>query len=400
MPSRFRTTANWLSATLVICIALTATAWSRDFCKVCHSEVEVQFRDSAHYLEDLTCATCHGGDPTAQKEALAHGGDFRAGPTRAEVPEFCASCHSDPSQMHAYGLPVDQYALYQTSTHGRKLALGDTTAAVCTDCHGTHRILPRTAPDNPTNRRNISTTCGRCHADGTLMEEAELTADVVEHYEASVHAEALRQRGDPQVPDCSRCHGSHGAAPPGTGDINKVCGQCHGHTRDAFRQSPHWRTMAAEGWGDCAACHDNHRVERPTSQMWISTCKPCHDSGSEAARTGEKILAILTQAEEEIAKGHQAIDRARAVPLDVTDYEARLNTASAYLVETRPLSHSLNIANIEDSARKARSVAQEVQATVHKQLDVLEGRNLIVVFVWIYILITIVAIQYYKHSTR
>ena len=205
-----------------------------------------------------------------------------------------------------------------------------------------------------------------------------------------------------QVPPrtCSRCHGSHGAAPPGTGDINKICGQCHGHTRDAFRQSPHWRTMAAEGWGDCTACHDNHRVERPTSQMWISTCKPCHDSDSEAVRTGEKILVVLTQAEEAIEKGHQAIDRARAVPLEVIDYEARLNTASAYLVETRPLGHSLNVANIEEGARKARSVAQEVQAAVHEQLDVLEGRNLIVVFVWIYILITIVAIQYYKHSTR
>ena len=82
-----------------------------------------------------------------------------------------------------------------------------------------------------------------------------LPADVVEEYESSVHAEALHQRGDPQAPDCSRCHGNHGAAPPGTGDVSKVCGQCHRHTRDAFRLGPHRAVVAAGGQRECAACH-------------------------------------------------------------------------------------------------------------------------------------------------
>ena len=385
---------------LLLLPARSHTAGSQIFCTVCHSEVDVLFRDSAHFAEDLTCTSCHGGNASATEIESAHGEGFRGPPTRAEIPGFCAGCHAEPEQMRPYGIPTDQYALYLTSRHGRGFAEGNTQVAICTDCHGSHRILASSAPENPTGRLNISATCGQCHADQEMMAPYGIAADVVGEYEGSVHAEALRRRGDPQAPDCSRCHGSHGAAPPGAGDVNKVCGQCHRHTRDAFRHSPHLAAAAATGQGDCAACHGSHRILSPDSQMWASSCTPCHDASSEAARTGDSILALFTQAEEEVEHARHALVQASEIPLDVSDYEMRLNTAATHLVEARPLSHSLDLASIEELTRKARSIAQEVQAEVHEKVLVFESRDLVAIFVWLYILITIVAIQYYKRAGR
>lgn len=399
-PCLYRQFTERLVAGFLLLLVLPSGAVPQNFCRICHSEVEVEFRESVHYREDLTCATCHRGDPSTYEMERAHGADFRAVPSRDQIPAFCAECHAASEKMRPYGIPIDQYALYLTSEHGRKLMEGNAQVAICTDCHGTHRILPRSAPDNPVNRLNISATCGRCHADAELMSSSGLSADIVDQYEESVHARALRRQGDPHAPDCSRCHGSHGAAPPGTGDVSKVCGQCHSHTRDAFRLSPHQGAMSTNGYGDCATCHDNHRVLVPGPELWRSTCLLCHETSSEAARTGEKILALFTQAKEEIEKAHQVVARASEIPLDVADYEARLNAAATYLVEAAPMSHSLDIASIEEITRKSRSISQEVQAEVHEKILVFEGRKFIVIFVWLYILITIVAIQYYKRSLR
>jgi hypothetical protein len=48
--------------------------------------------------------------------------------------------------MSAYNLPVDQYAVYQTSQHGMAVAGGDSSAAVCIDCHGSHVIYAAADP--------------------------------------------------------------------------------------------------------------------------------------------------------------------------------------------------------------------------------------------------------------
>lgn len=387
-----------LLAVLVFLRSEASWAAPANACKVCHSQVEVEFRESAH-REELSCVSCHGGDPATTEVGQAHGKGFRGKLSRAQVPAFCAECHADAGRMRPYGLSTDQYALYQTSEHGRKFAQGDTRVAICTDCHGSHRILPKSDPHSPVNPQNIASTCGHCHADAARMAPYGLPADVVEQYQASVHALARRQGGAAQAPACADCHGSHGAAPPGLGDVSKVCMHCHRQTREFFRLSPH-RNMAASGEGECAACHGNHRILLPERKMWTATCAACHEPASEAARTGEKILALFTQADEEVERARQAIARARQIPLDVSDYEARLNTATTYLVEAEPLSHSLDVEAVEETTRKSRSVAQELQAEIHQEIRVFEGHDLIVVFIWLYILITILVLQYYKRSAR
>ena len=70
---------------------------------------------------------------------------------RASIDALCANCHADAQKTY-----LDSY-------HGKAFFLGDLETAVCTDCHGGHRIL---APDNPessVNEAHLITTCGKCH---------------------------------------------------------------------------------------------------------------------------------------------------------------------------------------------------------------------------------------------
>jgi hypothetical protein len=297
--------------------------------------------------------------------------------------------------MKPYGIPIDQHAIYLTSVHGRKLLEGDSRVAVCTDCHGTHRVLSRSDPRSPVYRQNIPQTCGRCHEDAQVMKHYDLSANAVSEYRQGVHGQALLEMHDPKAPECTRCHGTHGAGPPGLGNVAKVCGQCHTKTLEWFRLSPHKEVMAAGGKAECASCHGNHRVERAGHQMWGSSCTACHDADSPAVERAGKIQALFTQAEAELEKAKDAIDDARRIPLDVGDYEARLGDSLTYLVEARPLSHNLSVEDVEDLTRRSRSISLEVQSDIHEKLGVFRGRIIVLIMVWFYILITVgVVIRY------
>jgi hypothetical protein len=175
---------------------------------------------------------------------------------------------------------------------------------------------------------------------------------------------------------------------------------CHRQTREFFHQSPHFKTLAAAGYGECAACHGEHRILKPGPQLWASSCAACHESGSRAAAVGAQILALFAQAQADIDQAGATIEQARQVPLAVEDYEQRLAIATTYLMEAGPLSHTLDVAAIEELTRKSRSVAQELQAEIHEKMEVFAGRRLVVGAVWLYLLITILALQYFKRGSR
>jgi predicted CXXCH cytochrome family protein len=367
-----------------------------NFCTVCHSDMQVQLQQSVHAREGIKCGDCHGGDPRAQTVAGAHVGSFRGRFDRKQSIELCSSCHSDQAKMKPYGIPTDQYVLYLTSVHGKRLIQGDGRVAVCSDCHGTHNVLAASDPKSPVYRENIPQTCGRCHEDGQLMKVYNLPANVVSEYRAGVHGKALLERHNRQAPDCTRCHGTHGAAPPGVGDVARVCGQCHTRTLESFRQSPHQTVMATSGTGECTSCHSNHRVEPASHQMWSSSCSSCHKSESPAADRGNKIQALFTQAEAEVEKAKLSIEEARRIPLQVDDYEASLSDARTYLVEARPLSHDLSVDDVEDLTRRSRSIALAVQSEIHQKVNVFGGRIIVLIFVWFYILVSVAVVLRYR----
>ena len=126
--------------------------------------------------------------------------------------------------------------------------------------------------------------------------------------------------------------------------------------------------------------------------MWSSSCSKCHDGGSTAAEQGKKIQELFLQAEDELEKAKLSIEEAKRVPLEVSDYEARLSDALTYLVEARPLSHNVSTEDVEGMTRRSRSIALEVQSDISDKMNVFRGRFIVLSFVWFYIIISIAAI--------
>src|SRR5579872_788117 len=110
-------------------------------CLECHSVLdpplqvtEAKFAQDIHAQKGLTCASCHGGDPTkADDSAMSKAAGFKGRIERAAVPKLCGSCHSNPGFIRQYNpsLRTDQLSQYQTSVHGKRLAAGDSKVAVC-----------------------------------------------------------------------------------------------------------------------------------------------------------------------------------------------------------------------------------------------------------------------------
>jgi len=358
-------------------------------CGTCHPDVRVQFERSVHAGEGASCADCHGGNPGTLEVAAAHGGRFNGRPPRRDIPLLCASCHADVARMRPYNLPTDQYALYQTSRHGQRLAAGDTRVAVCTDCHGVHEIRSPGDPASRVARRNIPQTCGRCHGDRGLMERYGKKGDPYADYLQSVHAVALLEGGNPRAAECSSCHGVHGAAPPGVGDVHRVCGHCHEPARRHFVAGPHRAALSAAGLPECAACHGNHAIVRFGDQPLERVCATCHAADGPETDLGGKMQALYTGAREEISRASGLVTQAAQVPLDVEDYEARLEEAKTYLMEALPATHSLSLDEVERFTVRARSIGEEVAAEIHEKFSNLRMRRLGLAVFWFYVLLTV-----------
>jgi predicted CXXCH cytochrome family protein len=119
-------------------------------CSDCHASEFKMYDQSFHgnlvmnegSTQAPACGDCHGShgiiDPASQE-------------FRATIPDVCGRCHGEKS------------ATYLDTYHGKSVALGDMSRAVCTDCHGYHKILPKSDPNSSVNARNIVATCGKCH---------------------------------------------------------------------------------------------------------------------------------------------------------------------------------------------------------------------------------------------
>lgn len=384
-------TAAWL---LLLVAAMSQPAGA---CGLCHPDVRVQFAPSVHAHEGIACQDCHGGDPAATTTEAAHRGNFRNLPERRDIPALCATCHSDIPRMRPYNLPADQFALYQTSGHGVRLAQGDERVAVCTDCHGTHEIRARADPQSSVFPANIPATCGRCHGGGDSPDGAIAGATPYTDYVAGVHGRAFLEDKNGSAPQCASCHGAHGAAPPGVGDVDKVCGQCHAPARAYFLDSPHAVALETTGTPECASCHDHHRVLNVGISAFDATCGNCHEPGSSQLEVATTMETLFTGAVEEIETARQMVDRAAAIPLYVEDYLARLEEARTALMQSYPVMHALQVARVEELTHRARSIAGEVRSEVNGKLMGRRWRRVGLLLFWFYLLLTVTVLVRYRN---
>ena len=394
-------------------------AEAADTCVECHRETNASPVSPAHVVDHdvhaqrgLSCADCHGGDPTSTDPTVAMdpAKGFVGRPARADIPRFCARCHADPTYMRRYNpnLPTDQYLKYLTSQHGKRNSVGDPDVAVCTSCHGAHGIRSRQDPLSPVYATNIPGTCAECHSDASIMDRHGLPVTQHWEYSQSVHGQALLFRGDRAAPHCASCHGSHEASRPGTIAIGNVCAQCHSLTRDLFAKSPHKAAHEALGLPECEVCHGNHLIRRPTDAMLgtgpEALCVSCHEPGSTGYVTAQAMREHLERVKAQLASAEAVVTKAERLGMDVSEAAFELNEATAKLTQARTYVHSFSATAMQPLAEAGLEHARHAQAQGDQAIEAFAFRRhgLWVTLVIIGLLVAglLLAIKEFDRSSR
>ncbi|HUP46387.1 MAG TPA: cytochrome b/b6 domain-containing protein [Thermoanaerobaculia bacterium] len=286
-------------------------------CSSCHPDAVEAFQKSWHAKalaggnqKSATCLSCHGGDA----HAIIPSSDPASPTSHGNVPQTCGACHGQKFVMEASGFSTQPAFAYQQSVHGRAIAAGNQKAAVCTDCHNSHEVLPANSPDSPIFKFNIPATCGTCHDDVTQV------------FMASVHGKAVT-RGNSRSPVCTDCHGIHNIKPhidpsssvAAQNVARTTCGQCHGNVRmtsefpftigrvRSYLDSYHGlaRRLGSTEAANCASCHGVHNIlpqSDPQSMIHpanlTQTCGTCHPRATARFTEGRIHLGELPLGEE------------------------------------------------------------------------------------------------------
>jgi cytochrome b subunit of formate dehydrogenase len=262
-------------------------------CVTCHASAAAAYGHSMHAkstqdgLVRAGCQDCHGN----AHEVLA-GGHPDSPVNRAHIPATCGRCHGQKFLMESNGVSTQPFVSYQESVHGRAVQNGSMKAAVCTDCHSSHAILPPNDPQSPIYKFSVPATCGQCHT------------DIQNTFNASIHGQAIA-RGNLLSPVCTDCHGIHSIkshkdpnSPVAAQNLSRdTCARCHegvrlssefgvpGNRVSTYLGSYHG--LAAKGGSvvaaNCSSCHGVHNIlPSSDSRSTINhsnldaTCGQCH----------------------------------------------------------------------------------------------------------------------------
>jgi hypothetical protein len=380
-----KTTVRCIPVVCLFLLFCVSVATGDNTCLDCHSALDSPLQVSAeefsaniHAQKGLTCASCHGGDPTSADRAMSPKAGFRGHIERKQIPQLCGSCHSDSAYMRQYNpsLRTDQLAQYQTSVHGKKLASGDTHVAVCTDCHSVHNIRSASDAHSTVNPLNIAATCSHCHADQNYMKPYGLKTTQFSEYKQSVHYQAMVDRGDLSAPTCTTCHGNHGAAPPGISTVQNVCSTCHVFQAQLFEDSPHQQAFASAGLPGCVTCHSNHAIHRPDDEMVSSgaksLCADCHTDGDAGLSAAKQINGHLLDLQSRIERSKQILDRAAQSGMEVGQPQLDLIQAEDALTKARVAVHNFRPEKVATEAAAGQIVTDK---TYQAGLAALGERN-------------------------
>ena len=263
-------------------------------CVECHADAQTAYSHSTHAnaakngkTPVANCEDCHGG----VHEILASD-DAKSPVNHANIPATCGRCHGQKFLMESNGASVQAFISYQESVHGRAVEKGSTKAAVCTDCHGSHEILPANDAKSPIYKFNVPNTCGKCHS------------EIEQTFNSSIHGQAIA-RGNGLSPVCTDCHGIHSIkahadpnSPVSEQNLSRdTCARCHegvrlssefgvpGNRVSSYMDSYHG--LASEGGSvvaaNCSSCHGVHNI-LPSSDPHSTinranldaTCGKCH----------------------------------------------------------------------------------------------------------------------------
>lgn len=368
-----------------------------------HVDITTQWQRSIHAERDISCADCHGGDPSATTvdESMSPDAGYIGAPAKADIPALCASCHADVSVMRQYDLPTDQYAKYKESIHGTRLAEGDENVATCYECHGGHQVLKANDPASSVYPVNVPAMCASCHADEALMAPYDIPTNQYDLYRQSVHGHALLDNQDFRAPECATCHGTHGAAPPGFEEVANVCGSCHTATQDYYLTSPHARGEDEDA-PDCVACHGRYDVSKPSEAMYLGAeprhCGSCHAPDTEGGEMAQTMYDAIDGAAQAYAEAEAAVQAAQDVGMLVAAQESQLQQANTDLVTARAAQHTLDEAQVVKLTGDARDAADQAKAGAEAAVEETVVRRRAMVVAVAAIALTIAALYLLKHE--
>ncbi len=272
----------WSALVLMIgVVPLQAQDITNDDCADCHTDSDEETAEVSvdHLLgsihEDLDCLECHIDIVELPHDDIVL------------QPAACVECHDDV---------VDDYKV-----HGRGVVGESKYIPTCSDCHGTHDILPAEDLLSLTNPMNLAGTCATCHEDSTLVADVHISfKHPIRVYTESVHGKKVAGEMHTAA-GCKDCHGyegnSHQILPAGDmnstiahRNIHKTCGECHASIADDFIAGIHGQLLL-EGEVDtptCTTCHGEHGIlssqdpRSPVSPARVAeaTCTPCHESAA------------------------------------------------------------------------------------------------------------------------
>ena len=324
----------------------------QDKCVSCHLEMELLPEDfqkyDIHLQIGLSCAGCHGGDPTTDdpEMSMSPAKGFIGKPALKDVPKFCGKCHSDIGIMRVYQprIATDQVTQYYTSVHGIKLKKGDTKVAECVSCHTAHAIPSGKDGRSTVYPLNIPDMCNKCHGDSEYMQAYNIPTDQYEKYAQSVHGINLLEHKDLGAPVCNDCHGNHGATPPGVESVSHVCGGCHINNLEHFKESPMATPYVELEIHACEQCHGYHKVLETSDEMIgvgeESVCTECHASGDAGYKAAEEIYVSLKMFVTVYDSAEEKLKEVQRKGMDDVDILFYLQEANQILIHTRNLTHT------------------------------------------------------------
>lgn len=283
-------------------------------CGDCHTDALAEVGESVHgqaagaFASDApTCGDCHGShDIRARVDSLSF-------VNPRQLAFTCGRCHANPELVKKHHIPIkDPLTAYSRSVHGRLALAGVDSAATCSSCHGSHKILAANNPVSPVFHLNIPQTCGQCHS------------KVTEEFVQSVHGVAV-ERGSRDAPVCTDCHSEHAiessqvaSAPTSPQNLAvETCGRCHASTRlvekygmrgqrlATFADSYHGLALRSGqlSAANCGSCHGIHNILPSSDERsmihpanLVQTCGTCHPNAGENFAKGR---VHLTEEESE-----------------------------------------------------------------------------------------------------